>query len=212
MRPTKLIIAPFFAASIAMAGAATAADYTDNYSYDQSSNSSYSSTGWSGNYVGAQLGATSSRVPLPFSSRAGVLMGAVAGTTMQSGNIVYGGEVELNFGEAEYRMGDGGRLQQSWAAAAKAKLGYAMDDTMIYGTLGYGTAKFKKKGNTDKSPGWEGGLLMGVGVEQKISGPFSVKAEYDYQRFYNVKSKVNGKNRSDDLNNHSLKLGVNYRF
>lgn len=209
MLNTKLIIASAFAASLALAGAATAADYSDNYTYDQPVSSN---TDWSGNYVGAQLGATSSRVPLPFSSRTGVLMGAVAGTAAQSGNIVYGGEVELNFGEAEYRMGDGGKLQQSWAAAAKAKLGYAMDETMVYGTIGYGTAKFKKKGNTNKAPGWEGGLLMGVGVEQKVSGPVSVKAEYDYQRFYNVKSEVNGARRSDDLNNHSLKFGVNYRF
>lgn len=191
--------------------ASSAADYLNNndYSYDSSASSS---SDWSGNYIGAQIGASSSKMPSPFSSRSGVLLGAVAGKNIQAGNFVFGGEVELNFAEAEHDIGNGGRLQQSWNAAAKAKAGYAMDNTLIYGTLGYGTTKFKAQRATTKAPGWEGGVLVGAGVEQKLSGALSVKAEYDYMRISNVKSEVNGVNQTNKLHNHMLKAGLNYHF
>ncbi|MCY1556110.1 hypothetical protein D9M68_928310 [compost metagenome] len=54
--------------------------------------------------------------------------------------------------------------------------------------------------------------MIGAGVEQAISGPISIKAEYDFQRFNDVKSKVNGVTQYNNLKNHSIKAGVNYRF
>lgn len=167
---------------------------------------------WSGNYVGAQIGASSSSFPSPFSSRTDVLVGVVAGKNMQSGNVVFGGELEGNFAEAEHRIGNGGRLQQSWNGNLKAKVGYAFDKTMVYGTAGYGVTRFKPKGDTTSAPGWEGGALIGAGVEHALSGPISVKAEYNYQRFNDVKSRVDGVQQRNDLKNHALKAGVNYRF
>ncbi|MGU3577204.1 outer membrane protein [Brucellaceae bacterium C25G] len=210
MTKMRIMMMSLSAAILAAPAAVHAADYVNNdYSYDTPSSAS---SDWSGNYVGAQIGATSSKTPSPFSSRSGVLMGAVAGKNIQTGNFVFGGEVELNFGEAEHKIGNGGRLQQSWNAAAKAKAGYAMDRTLVYGTLGYGTTKFKPKGDTTKGPGWEGGVLIGAGVEQKLTGPLSVKAEYDYMRFSNVKSNVNGVRQTNKLHNHMLKAGLNYNF
>lgn len=209
MRKLNILMISLSAAFLA-APAANAADYLDNndYSYDSSS----AGTDWSGNYVGAQIGASSSKFPSPFSSRTGALLGAVAGKNFQAGNFVFGGEVELNFAEAEHNIGNGGRLQQSWNAAAKAKAGYAMDKTLVYGTLGYGTTKFKAQEDTTKAPGWEGGVLVGAGIEQKINGPLSIKAEYDYMRISNVKSEVNGVKQTNKLHNHMLKAGVNYNF
>lgn len=207
-----IIIAALSASVVVATGAAFAADAMGaDYSYNEPV-SIDSAQNWDGNYVGAQIGASSSRFPDPFSNRTGALAGIVAGKTLQSGNFVYGGELEANFAEAEHRIGNGGTLQQSWNGVAKAKAGYAMDKTLVYGTLGYAATKLKAKHNTTKAPGWEGGAQMGLGVEQMVSGPVSVKAEYDYTRMGDVKSNVNGISQRNNLNNHALKAGVNYRF
>ncbi|RCS24575.1 porin family protein [Phyllobacterium salinisoli] len=167
---------------------------------------------WSGNYVGAQIGASSSEFPNPFSNRTGALGGVVVGKNFQNGKFVYGGELEANFAEAEHRLGRGGTLQQSWSGVAKARAGIAMDKTLIYGALGYGATKFKPKGTVTSGSDWEGGVLLGAGVEQVISGPLSVKAEYDYMRFGDVKTEVGGRTQRDNLSNHAIKAGVNYKF
>ncbi|MBC2885807.1 porin family protein [Ochrobactrum sp. CM-21-5] len=207
----------FFAAALGagfltFAGSAFAADMMGATDYSYNDPVTAGPHDWSGNYVGAQIGASSSRFPSPFSSRTDVLGGLVAGKNMQSGNIVFGGELEGNFAEAEHRIGKGGKLQQSWNGNAKAKIGYAFDRTLVYGTAGYGVTRFKAKGNTTSAPGWEGGVLVGAGVEQALSGPLSVKAEYDFQRFNDVKSEVNGVAQRNNLKNHSIKAGLNYRF
>jgi outer membrane immunogenic protein len=167
---------------------------------------------WSGNYVGAQIGASSSKFPDPFSNRTGALMGVVVGKNFQNGKFVYGGELEGNFAEAEHRLGNGGTLQQSWSGVAKAKAGVALDKTLVYGTLGYGATKFKPKGTVTSDSQWEGGVLLGAGVEQQISGPLSAKVEYDYMRFGDVKTEVAGKDQRDNLKNHAIKAGLNYKF
>lgn len=207
------VLAVALGATVAsLSGVAYAADAIgQDYSYNEPV-AFNNPASFDGNYVGAQIGASSSRFPDPFSNRTGALMGIVAGKTIQNGNFVYGGEVEANFAEAEHRIGRGGSLQQSWNGVAKAKAGYAMDKTLVYGTLGYGVTRFKAKGNTTKAPGWEGGVQLGAGVEQIVSGPISVKAEYDYSRFSGVKSDVSGVGQKNTLGNHALKAGVNYRF
>ncbi|MBV2143831.1 porin family protein [Falsochrobactrum sp. TDYN1] len=206
------VAAALGAAIIAFASPSFAADAFGDTDYSYNDPVAAGPHDWSGNYVGAQIGASSSRVPSPFTNRTGLLGGAVVGKNMQSGNIVFGGELEGNFAEAEHRIGNGGSLQQSWNGNAKAKVGYAFDKTLVYGTAGYGVTRFKAKDATTSAPGWEGGVLIGAGVEQAISGPLSLKAEYDFQRFNNVKSKVNGVSQRNDLKNHSIKAGLNYRF
>ena len=54
--------------------------------------------------------------------------------------------------------------------------------------------------------------MIGAGVEQALTGPLSVKAEYDFQRFNDVKSRVNGVEQRNNLKNHSIKAGLNYKF
>src|SRR5690606_36687553 len=138
--------------------------------------------------------------------------GVVVGKQMQSGNVVFGVELESSFAEPQHRIGHVGSIQQSWNGNAKGKVGYAFDKTLVYGTAGYGVTRFKAKDNTTSAPGWEGGALIGAGVEQALTGPLSVKVEYDFQRFSDVKSRVNVVEQRNNLKNHSIKAGLNYKF
>ncbi len=208
----RIFTAAAFAAVPLAAGPAFAADAVGS-AYSYNAPVAAGPHDWSGNYVGGQVGATSGGgFPSPFASRTKALGGIVAGKNMQSGNIVFGAEVEGNFGEAEYKIHRGGRLQQSWNLNAKGKVGYAVNNTLLYGTAGYGVARFKAQSARTDGPGWQGGFLLGAGVEQVISGPISVKAEYDFQRFNDAHSEVGGISQSDDLKSNSIKAGVNYHF
>ncbi len=53
---------------------------------------------------------------------------------------------------------------------------------------------------------------MALALNRPLSGPLSVKAEYDFQRFNDVKSRVNGVEQRNNLKNHSIKAGLNYKF
>ncbi|MBB4094300.1 porin family protein [Ochrobactrum pecoris] len=212
MLKRSITAAALGAAILAFTGSAFAADVMGATDYSYNDPVASGPHDWSGNYIGAQIGASSSKFPSPFTNRTGALGGVVVGKNMQSGNVVFGAELEGNFAEAEHRIGHGGSLQQSWNGNAKGKVGYAFDKTLVYGTAGYGVTRFKAKDNTTSAPGWEGGALVGAGVEQALSGPLSVKAEYDFQRFSDVKSRVNGVEQRNNLKNHSIKAGLNYKF
>ena len=111
------------AAIVAFAGAAFAADMMGATDYSYNEPVASGPHDWSGNYIGAQIGASSSKVPGPFTNRTGALGGVVVGKNMQSGNVVFGAELEGNFAEAEHRIGNGGSLQQSWNGNATGKVG-----------------------------------------------------------------------------------------
>ena len=106
-------------------------------------------TDWTGIYVGAHAGMVSgsTRGTHPLfvfsgynSEPAGVAGGLLGGYNWQFGNVVAGIEVDYTFSDA----GDGVD-NASWAATVeldhmaslRARLGYAVDDTMLYVTGGW---------------------------------------------------------------------------
>lgn len=196
-------LAPFAAPAVA-----NAADYL---AQQQSYNAPYD---WSGAYVGGQLGVTSDGFPNPFSSKSGVQFGGQVGTNFQSGMFVYGAELDGSYSTgADHRLGGGAELKRTWEGAAKVKAGVALDRTLVYGTAGYGMAKFKSEGTVISDDKWEGGYLLGAGVEQAINDKLSAKVEYNYVDYGDVNTVVaGGTRRSDELSSHGLKLGLNYRF
>lgn len=68
----------------AIAAPAFAADMMGSNDYSYNEPVAAGPHDWSGNYVGAQVGASSSKIPGPFTNRAGVLGGVVAGKTSRA--------------------------------------------------------------------------------------------------------------------------------
>lgn len=200
-------LAPF-----AMPMAANAADVaSDYYAQQQTSDAAYD---WSGIYAGINGGAASSGFPNPFSNKSGWQLGGQVGTNFQSGVMVYGAELEGDYSNgSKYKLGRGAELERTWNGAAKVRAGVSLDRTLVYGTAGYSMAKFKPKGTVISDDKWEGGYMVGGGIEQAFAGGISAKAEYNYVNYGDVTSVVaGGARRSDDLASHSVKMGLNYRF
>lgn len=175
----------------------------------------------------------------------GWLGGAQAGYNFQHGAAVFGVEGEigyLNLRGTKVQPGldpygfpyDGyGKVRGGWYGAISARLGYALDRTLIYvkGGAVYSGAKLgfldtcteDPCGNTtisiSKKVEW--GYLLGAGVEHAWTDNLTAKIEYAYMDF--GRSTIHGLgyvggwnavpfNIRSDLSVHSVRLGINYKF
>src|SRR4030095_877214 len=105
-------------------------------------------------------------MPNPFADRNGVSGGVQAGYNYQIGPAVLGAEIEGSYlGGAQHKV-EGGKVEEKWRGAAKAKAGLSFDQTLLYATAGVALTKFDKGDNLRGSDGWKPGYLAGAGIEQ----------------------------------------------
>lgn len=168
---------------------------------------------WTGLYVGVHGGFTPREVPNVFNG-AGWNGGVQVGYNFAVGPGVIGAELEGSYsGGTNYKLGNsGGELGQTWTGAAKLRGGIAFDQTLLYGTLGYGAARLDPKGAVTSPAQWASGFVFGGGVEQSFGNGLSARLEYTQMRLNSVATTVGGVNRTDDLVNHAIKAGLNFRF
>jgi outer membrane immunogenic protein len=153
---------------------------------------------WTGFYVGGHVGygwGDLNGVDVD-----GFLGGVQVGANLQfARNWVIGVEADI----AATDIGVGG-LRQDWLFTARARLGYAWDRTMLYVTAGIAATDT----NNVAISGFAGGVY-GVGIEHAFAPRWSVKAEWLYVDYGTEIIALGG---AATLDNHLLRLGVNYRF
>lgn len=198
-------------ATAVIAGNASAADISPSSGLNVPSYDAPAPFKWDGAYVGVHGGATTSRVN-PLSGDRALLGGVQAGYNFQAGPAVLGVELEGSYlGNAE-RTVPGGKVQERYRGAAKAKAGLSLDRTLVYGTAGLTMTDYKGGSGTSVSDGFKQGYLLGVGVEQGFAGGLSAKFEYDYVATDDVKSTTSSGASKTNLKDHVFKAGLNYRF
>jgi outer membrane immunogenic protein len=166
---------------------------------------------WSGFYIGAMggYGSTSSQ------RIKGEFAGGTAGANWQMSYVVVGVEAEgawSNIG----RPSNGFTSYDAQAlGSVNGRLGVAIDNFLLYGKGGFAflsdtvTVPAFAASGTKIHPGWDAGAGVEVGFLQN----WSVKAEYLYSHYASVDIPVGPfLIRTGDLNVHSGKIGVNYRF
>lgn len=168
---------------------------------------------WTGVYAGVFGGLSPTEFPNVLADTT-LQGGVVAGYTMRLGPGVVGAELEGAYlGGKSHDTGGAGELEQSWTAMAKLKAGLAVDSTLLYATGGYGFARLDSAGDVISDDQWHGGWVLGAGLEQALGPNLSAKLEYTQMRLDDVETIVRGGFRhSDDLVNHSIKAGINFRF
>lgn len=200
----------------AAAASVSATQAADLATYSPPPAASYADAGlaiatdtWTGFYAGAHAG-VSSADDFDNSSFTG---GVQAGYLQQFGQFVVGGEVSGTLtDELRYELTPDAGLTQNWSLAAKGRAGVALGDTLLYGTAGLSVAELEPQGATTSGTDTHTGAVFGAGIEQNLGNNFSVRAEYLQTRYFDVDSSVAGIGRTDDLTNHAITLGVNYRF
>lgn len=201
----------FAGVTLSMAAGASAADFSG---YDAPPAQPYEQPQafkWEGAYVGAHGGITSPRFN-PFDDGRGLTAGVQAGYNFQVGSGVLGAELEGSYlGNAEVGV-PGGKLEERFRGAAKAKAGLSFDRTLVYGTAGLTMTKFRGDRGVSGPGGWDQGYLIGGGIEHGFAGGLSAKIEYNYVMTNDVKTSAGGSSSKTDLDDHVIKTGLNYRF
>lgn len=200
---------------------------------------------WTGFYIGLNAGAAIGNSTYnwqPFgagSGQSGVAFagGGQVGYNWQTGPLVLGLETDINYRGASNNS-NGGFFNSSlntgsgYFGTARARVGYAIDRLLIYGTggLAYGAVKFPGSAfgvgpagamaltRLDNSGGAKLGWTAGAGAEYALTRNWSVKAEYLYvdlgRTSANYVDLFTGAPVSLQAHNrdHIVRAGVNYRF
>ncbi len=110
----------------------------------------------------------------------GFLYGGTLGYDIQSGNVVYGAELEAT--ESTGRISTtGGRIEAGRDLYAGGRLGFVVGDSaLLYAKAGYTNARVSYPGlggdNGD-------GVRVGAGVEYKLSDKMFARGEYRYSNY-----------------------------
>jgi outer membrane immunogenic protein len=200
-----------FAAALgatAAAGAAAAADLQRPSYYGTAA--PLISYGWTGPYLGGNIGyewGTTSNNPTRPSGVAGGLQG---GYNWQTGQLVFGGEADIQVSGANELFAPW-KFSNPWFGTVRARGGAAFSNFLVYGTAGlaFGSLQGQTFGLVSESHasfGW----TAGVGVEAGLTQNLSAKAEYLFIDLASNNYALTG--TSNGLSASLLRMGVNYHF
>jgi outer membrane immunogenic protein len=182
--------------------AAPAAEYTEPAVKD-----------WSGAYVGGtanwghgQYDATGGR------SAAGFGGGLYGGYNMQSGNIVYGAEADINYGDNDAKN-SARKMEQGVNGSVRGRVGYDLNPVLVYGTAGVAASSVKATGNaggSDKNTllGW----TAGAGAEALVTNNVTARVEYRYSDYGSKDFNLPGGKVSSGYDEHSVRVGMGVKF
>ena len=169
---------------------------------------------WSGMYAGIHAGrGTSAGVVTAFGKEGAWEGGVHVGGNMQFGALVVGAELEGNYASGlNYDLGAGAGLKQNWSGAGKLRAGLALDNLLVYGTVGYGFARLDPSGTVTSDGKYVGGLTLGGGAEFMVSDGLSLRLDYAQTRFDDVAFTAGGSTQTRDLVSHAVRAGVSFKF
>jgi outer membrane immunogenic protein len=182
---------------------------------------------WSGFYVGANggwaggsFGGSDAKAP---PSVNGGMLGGTVGYNYQMGHYVIGYEGDLDYVPDSWL--DGTKTVKTTTEkitltrgflTERARLGYAIDRTLLFVTGGYAGADIHGIETTPKTSfsngGWTNGYTVGAGAEYAFTNNISIKAEYLFAGFDSkpyFKAPVATKG---GLDLSLVRVGLNYHF
>ena len=207
---------------------------------------------WSGIYAGASAGMASDTISADYATATfgepkakGFIGGVQAGFNKQVGGLVVGLEADFSLTNAhgdtrrdlsgkygDYTLAGAGVMEAGLAnlGTVRARLGYAMDNVLIYGTAGYafGRNRLTMSGsltatkpaspaqsalNAGATSNTMSGWVVGAGMEYAFARGVSVKAEYIRVQFND--STFFGGTWAETMTKahvHLIRTGVNFRI
>jgi outer membrane immunogenic protein len=180
---------------------------------------------FAGFYLGVHAGYTESEAEFSTGdlSEGGTMGGVQAGYNFLQGNFVYGVEADFSLtnaspdGACPYGPGFSCDVDSGPMGTLRGRLGYAVDDWLVYFTGGAAASRFELK--TDGPGGRNSGLhgwTVGAGAEYLVGDIVGVKLEYRYLQFGDFGSfdeKLEDPTGADiDVNMHVIMGGINFHF
>jgi outer membrane immunogenic protein len=206
-RATALLVMVAGGAALA-ADAATAADLPHPSYY--TATAPLSAYSWTGAYLGGNLGyewGTTSNNP---TRPSGVAGGVQGGYNWQTGQLVLGGEADIELSNANDIFAPW-KFSNPWFGTLRGRAGVAVNNFLIYGTAGVAFAELKAETagfatESHTNVGW----TAGVGVEAGFAANWSAKVEYLFVDMASNSFALTGTNNG--LSANLFRMGVNYHF
>lgn len=138
--------------------------------------------------------------------------GVMAGYNFQDDHIVYGGELDIQMGNASTSVPAGIANNNPFAldfdidylVDLRGRLGYAMDNVLVYAAGGLTAAKISTAGGGFTGSGWN----AGAGVDFGLTDDVFLGGEYVYRNL----SGEDSIGTPYDLTGHSFQARIGYRF
>jgi outer membrane immunogenic protein len=174
---------------------------------------------WTGFYVGVHGGVAAGDFKYPLSINSGDF--STSGELKQDADIAaasYEGKISGNVAGFGFDAGS----EVEWFGTVRGRVGYALDNLLLYGTGGFAYGDVKSSINingsgvstSDTQYGW----TAGAGFEYGITKNITLKTEYLYvdlgsQTLLDLPINDTANLKMDaDTHFHTLKAGLNYKF
>ncbi|HOV04543.1 MAG TPA: outer membrane beta-barrel protein, partial [Kaistiaceae bacterium] len=141
--------------------------------------------------------------------------GLLAGINYQVGQLVVGFEGDYtgtNFNGRSAFPGSAIRGDIDWMATLRGRAGLAVDRYLVYGTGGLALADVALAGYGTADGANLTGWTLGAGVEAAVTDNVVVRAEYLYTNFPEKWYNLGGTPAHADVDDHTLRLGVAWKF
>jgi outer membrane immunogenic protein len=165
---------------------------------------------WTGFYIGGHGGygwGTGAGV-----STSGFIGGGQLGFNYQlNGGLVLGAETDISISGIDGTAG-GVTFGTDYLGSLRARVGYAVDRVLLYGTggFGYGRGDLRIGGLSDKQTQW--GWALGGGIEAMVAPQLSARIEYLYMDLgHDTYGSVIGP-INVGFTTGLLRAGMNYKF
>ncbi|MBB4102713.1 outer membrane protein [Allorhizobium borbori] len=214
----RTILATLLASTIAVAAfsGAHAADAIDQVPEAPIANDPISAPkgNWEGAYGGAaatyEMGRFGNNKDYNARAFGGSLYG---GYNLQSGQIVYGPEADIGYSGKDGKSFSGTvKGSQGVNGSIRGRVGYDLNPVMIYGTAGLAASNNEVKDATTSDSRTALGYTVGAGVEGFVTDKITARVEYRYTDYQAKNFDLASGNKKVDLDEHSVKVGVGYKF
>lgn len=164
---------------------------------------------WAGFYGGLHVGygfgkARSAEID-------GFLSGVQAGFNLQTGPVVFGGEIDASYSGIDYRAFTD-TFRQKWLGSGRVRVGYAFERFLPFITAGVAYTNGTMKAGGAKETNGHIGFVVGVGGEMMITERVSANLQFLHYRFGSETYNVLPAARSANIVTNVLRIGMNYRF
>ena len=136
--------------------------------------------------------------------------GVEGGYNWQSGQLVLGGEADLQLSGANDTFAPW-KFSNPWFGTVRGRAGYAISNFVIYGTAGFAVGELQAQSfglasESHANVGW----AAGAGIEAGFAANWSAKIEYLYVDLASNTYALTG--TSNGLTASLFRMGVNYHF
>ncbi|WLR93835.1 outer membrane protein [Shinella zoogloeoides] len=212
----RTLIATLVASTVSMVAfqAAHAADAIDEV--PQAPAAEYSEPVSTGNWAGGYAGGTASWQRGKFNAQGnnnanGFGGGVYGGYNMQSGQMVYGGEADLNYSGID-SSNAGLTAKQGVNGSIRGRVGIDLNPVLVYGTAGVAGTSAEMKNAVGKDDRNLVGWTAGAGVEAFVTNNITARVEYRYTDYSKKDFNVGGTNVRSGLEDHSVRVGMGVKF